>query len=164
MPKRSILTHSLSNQAPTFAELAVGELALWIQNNEVRLFTKNFEGHILEVGKGVRKFADLQDVDFTNATEGSFFTKQGDKFVATNTVGSITRISDVEITDPQDGEYLRYDSTYQAFRNSPVTYALYQLTDVEAADPSDEEASLAQQNHVLVYDHTDGKYKTTPLS
>lgn len=158
-----VIAHSFtSSTLPSSQDLKVGELAVQVLDKIGILYTKDMAGNIIELGKGATKFADLEDVDLTNAKEGSFFKVENGKFVASNTIGNISFLSDVEINNPQAGQYLRYDPTYLAFRNFTPTYNLYQLLDVEVANPTSESASLTQNNQVLYYNHADGKFKTRP--
>ena len=79
----SILKHTLnSDSLPAPHEIAVGELVLSLKDEQAILYTKDFTGKILEIGKGVQKFTELQDVNINNAREGDFLVKQGNGFTA----------------------------------------------------------------------------------
>lgn len=153
------LKHLFSETSPLPNEVSVGELVLRIGKQLAELYTKDFNGNILTIGKGVARLEDLEDLDLTNVTEGSFIVKQGDKFIAMNQVGSISNLTDVEINNPVAGEYLRYDSVYGAFRNFRPSYNLYELLDVDVI-PSNLPESETQNDHVLYYSYTDSKFKT----
>lgn len=157
----SIVKHTFSNQLPLPSELKVGELALQVYNQQARLFTKDEQGVIVELGQGTFNFADLLDVDLTNLQENSFFIYRNGKFIATNQIGSLTDLTDVEINNPRSKDYLRFDSFTESFRNIQPSYKLGDLVDIEVADSTDSIASLAQDNKVLTYDHSLGKYVTT---
>lgn len=159
----SYLLHSFDNHLPTAEELVVGKLAVVFFNQQSPiLYTKDYLGNVLEIGKGASKLADLEDVDISNAKEGSFFTRQGTKFRATRFIGSISNLNDVEISNPLAGQYLRYNDITESFSNYYPSYYLHELSDVEVANPLDELAAQAQANQVLYYDHSSGKYKTRP--
>lgn len=158
----AIIKHSFENRPPKFHELAVQELGLWGNLDNPRLYTKTIDGTIVEIGKGVRLFSDLEDVDLTNVQEGSFFIRQGNKYVASNSIGSISKLSDLEINNPQDGQYIRYDSVYGSFRNFNVTYSLYQIEDVDVPDPSNYEAVSSNHDKVLTYNHNTSTFVLTP--
>lgn len=162
MVRPSIVKHSFTSTPPTAQQVMVGELVLRIYNQKATLFTKDENGNIIELGEGIFKFADLEDVDVTNLTEESFFVYRSGKFTATTQIGGLSSLSDVEISNPQAREYLRYDSLTESFRNYDPSYYLADLTDVEAAAPGDEDASSLQNDQVLVYDHPEGKFKPRP--
>lgn len=147
-----ILKHTISPTAtPAPHEIAVGELVLSLIDEQAILYTKDFAGKVLEIGKGVQKFAELQDVNVTNAREGDFLVKQGNNFVAASQIGNLNRLSDVEINSPTDGQYLRYDSLLEAYVNANPSYALAQLTDVDLTGLTN--------NQVLYWDSTTEKWK-----
>jgi len=148
----TILKHTLNNDLlPAPHEIAVGELVLALKDEQAILYTKDFTGKILEIGKGVQKFTELQDVDVTNAREGDFLVKQGNNFVAASQIGNLSRLSDVELNSPTNGQYLRYDSLKEAYVNASPSYALSQLTDVDLTGLTN--------NQTLYWDVTAGKWK-----
>lgn len=163
-----ILKHSFSNIKPTTNELAVGELALSLYFDEVTqknvgiLYTKTLEGNVIEIGKGVTKLEELEDVDLTNLQEGSFIIREGDKFIATNFIGSIASLVDVELENVEVGDYLRYNTSYESFKNYSPSYSFYELTDVDVPDVSGSSAMSGYNNQSVYYDHTSGKYKLRP--
>jgi len=147
-----VLKHTLNNDSlPAPHEIAVGELVLALKDEQAVLYTKDFTGKVLEIGKGVQKFTELQDVNVTNAREGDFLVKQGNNFVAASQIGNLNRLSDVEINSPATGQYLRYDSLKEAYVNASPTYALSQLTDVDLTGLTN--------NQVLYFDTPSGKWK-----
>lgn len=160
----SVVTHNLtSNRPPLPSELKVGEIAVWIQENRARLFTKTITNEILEINKSIEYLSDLLDVDITNLREGSFLVKQGDKFVASNVLGNITDLTDIEIQAPLEArQYLRYDSLLAAFVNIYPSYNLYELLDLEVLNPNTATAaqSLEQNDKTLYYDHNTRTFKT----
>lgn len=158
----SIVKHHFSIDPPLPSEIAVGEVALQITLNWAKLYTKSFDGKIIEIGKGVSKLSQLEDIDLTNAKEGSFLIRQGDKWTASNFIGAISSLADVEVNNPQAGQYLRYDATSESFKNIKPSYSLYQLLDVEVVDPHNQADSEEQNNKVLYYDHNSAKFKTRP--
>ncbi|QIW88446.1 hypothetical protein [Pseudanabaena phage PA-SR01] len=148
----TILKHTLNNDLlPAPHEIAVGELVLAIKDEQAVLYTKDFTGKVLEIGKGVQKFTELQDVNVTNAREGDFFVKQGNEFTAASQIGNLNRLSDLEINNPTNGQYLRYDSLKEAYVNANPSYALSQLTDVDLTGLTN--------NQVLYFDTPSGKWK-----
>ena len=148
----TILKHTLDNDSlPAPHEIAVGELVITLKDEQAVLYTKDFTGKIFEIGKGVQKFTELQDVNITNARDGDFFVKDGNEFTAASQIGNLNRLSDLEINNPTDGQYLRYDSLKEAYVNASPTYALSQLTDVDLT-------GLAN-NQTLYWDTTAGKWK-----
>jgi hypothetical protein len=148
----SILKHTLnSDSLPAPHEIAVGELVLALKDEQAVLYTKDFTGKVLEIGKGVQKFTELQDVNINNAREGDFLVKQGNGFTAASQIGSLTRLSDVEINSPTNGQYLRYDALREAYVNASPDYALSQLTDVDL--------STLENNQVLYWDATAARWK-----
>jgi hypothetical protein len=148
----TILKHTLDNDSlPAPHEIAVGELVITLKDEQAVLYTKDFTGKIFEIGKGVQKFTELQDVNITNARDGDFFVKDGNEFTAASQIGNLNRLSDLEINNPADGQYLRYDSLKEAYVNANPTYALSQLTDVDLT-------GLAN-NQTLYWDTTAGKWK-----
>ncbi|UQS94883.1 botulinum neurotoxin type B [Pseudanabaena phage Pam2] len=150
-----VLKHTLNNDSlPAPHEIAVGELVLALKDEQAVLYTKDFTGKVLEIGKGVQKFTELQDVNVTNAREGDFLVKQGNNFVAASQIGNLNRLSDVEINSPATGQYLRYDSLKEAYVNASPTYALSQLTDVDLTGLT--------TNQVLYFDTPSGKWKPRP--
>jgi hypothetical protein len=148
----TILKHTLNNDSlPSPHEIAVGELVLALKDEEAILYTKDFTGKIFEIGKGVQKFTELQDVNITNARNGDFFVKSGNEFTAASQIGNLNRLSDIEINNPTNGQYLRYDSLKEAYVNASPTYALSQLTDVDLTGLTN--------NQVLYWDLVSGKWK-----
>jgi hypothetical protein len=148
----TILKHTLNNDSlPSPHEIAVGELVLALKDEQAILYTKDFTGKIFEIGKGVQKFTELQDVDVTNARDGDFLVKQGNNFVAASQIGNLSRLSDVELNNPTTGQYLRYDSLKEAYVNASPAYALSQLTDVDLTGLTN--------NQVLYWDATSAKWK-----
>lgn len=130
----TILKHTLNNDSlPAPYEIAVGELVLALKDEQAVLYTKDFTGKVFEIGKGVQKFTELQDVNITNARDGDFFVKDGNEFTAASQIGNLNRLSDLEIVSPVDGQYLRYDPLKEAYVNASPAYALSQLTDVNLA-------------------------------
>lgn len=156
----NIIKHRFSNEPPSASEIAVGELVLQLFKNEAVLYTKSLNGEVLELGKGALNLEELQDLDLTNLKDGSFLIRQGDKFVASNFIGSISNLTDVEINNPQSGDYMRYDSVFLSFRNFKPSYNLYQLLDVSVPNPAVGSASSGMNDQTLYYDHTAGKFKT----
>ena len=147
-----ILKHTLNNASlPAPHEIAVGELVLALKDENAVLYTKDFTGKVFEIGKGVQKFTELQDVNVTNAREGDFLVKQGNGFTAASQIGNLTRLSDVEINNPASGQYLRYDPLREAYVNASPDYALSQLTDVDLTG--------LVNNQTLYWDSTAGKWK-----
>lgn len=147
-----ILKHTLNNTSlPLPHEIAVGELVLALKDDVAVLYTKDFTGKVLEIGKGVQKFTELQDVNVTNAREGDFLVKQGNQFVAASQIGNLNRLSDVELSSPTSGQYLRYDSLKEAYVNASPDYALAQLTDVDLTG--------LLTNQALYWDAPTGKWK-----
>jgi hypothetical protein len=148
----TILKHTLNNDSlPAPHEIAVGELVLALKDEQATLYTKDFTGKVLEIGKGVQKFTELQDVNVENAREGDFLVKQGNNFVAASQIGNLNRLSDVEINNPVNGQYLRYDALKEAYVNASPDYALSQLTDVDLT-------GLAN-NQVLYWDSAAARWK-----
>lgn len=158
-----IIKHYEGNELPEPRDINLGELVVQYSNtngvNEAKLFSKNTDGKVLEIGKGVKSIYDLRDIDFTNLKDGSFIVKQGDKFICISQVGSISSLVDVEVTNPEDGDYLRYDSNFLAFINTKPSYNLFQLLDVDILDSTVDDTGL-QDNQVLYYDHDSKKFKT----
>ena len=147
-----VLKHTLNNDSlPAPHEIAVGELVLALKDEQAVLYTKDFTGKVLEIGKGVQKFTELQDVNVTNAREGDFLVKQGNNFVAASQIGNLNRLSDVEINSPATGQYLRYDSLKEAYVNASPSYALSQLTDVDLTGLTN--------NQVLYWDSVAARWK-----
>lgn len=155
----NIIKHRFSSESPLPHEIAVGELVLQLFKEQAILYTKSINGDIVELGKGVLKFEDLEDIDLTNLKEGSFLIRQGNKFVASNFIGSITNLSDVEIENPEAGDYVRYDPVFLSFRNFAPSYNLFQLLDVDIPDATVYEESLGMNDQTLYYDHPSGKFK-----
>lgn len=155
----NIIKHKFSSESPLPHEIAVGELVLQLFKDEAVLYTKSINGSVIELGKGALNFEDLEDVDLTNLKEGSFLIRQGGKFVASNFIGSITNLSDVEINNPQEGDYIRYDPIYLSFRNFAPSYNLFQLLDVDIPDATVYAESLGMNDQTLYYDHPSGKFK-----
>jgi hypothetical protein len=148
----TILKHTLNNDSlPAPHEIAVGELVLAIKDEAAVLYTKDFTGKVLEIGKGVQKFTELQDVNVTNAREGDFFVKQGNEFTAASQIGNLNRLSDLQINNPTNGQYLRYDALKEAYVNASPDYALSQLTDVDLTGLTN--------NQTLYWDSTAGRWK-----
>ena len=158
--KTNIIKHRFSNTPPMSNELAIGELSLQVYKDTATLYTKDINGEVLEIGKGAISLADLEDVDLTNAEEGSFFIKQGDKFIASNFIGDLANLADVEIISPQAGDYVRYDSTYLRFTNFKPSYNLFQLLDVNIPDPTIESNSIGMDDMTLYYNHPSRKFET----
>jgi hypothetical protein len=148
----TILKHTLNNDSlPSPHEIAVGELVLALKDEQAILYTKDFTGKIFEIGKGVQKFTELQDVNIVNARDGDFFVKSGNEFTASSQIGNLNRLSDLEINSPVDGQYLRYDPLKEAYVNANPSYALSQLTDVDLTGLTN--------NQVLYWDATTGRWK-----
>lgn len=160
MTNVAILKHSFSNALPDSSEINVGEIALQIYNTKATLYTKDFNGNIIEIGKGVEYFHELLDIDLTNAVNGSFLVKEGNKFIASNYLGSLTNLVDVEINNPTNAQYVRWDSLFNAFRNFNPSYGLWELTNVNLPDPTNTNSWLSMNNNVLSYDHNQGKFIT----
>jgi hypothetical protein len=160
MSSKTVIKHTFSNEPPTPASLQVGELGLQIYNKQAKLFTKDGNGQIIQLGEGISNFSQLHDIDLTNLQEESFFIYRDGKFIASNSIGTLTNLSDVEISDPQSGEYLRYDEITESFINIQPSYSLSDLVDVEVADISNSTESSNQDNQVLIYSHELGKYIT----
>jgi hypothetical protein len=160
----SYLSHSFSNRLPTREELIVDKLAIsFFSNANPILYTKNVHGDVIEIGKGVTSLAELDDVDLSNGSEGAFLVKSGDKYVASNFIGDISYLSDVEIVAPViANQYLRYNSLLEAYSNYYPSYYLSEIVDVDVADPFNQSESFAQNNQVLYYDHASATYKTRP--
>ena len=160
----SYLTHAFSNRLPSREELVVNKLAIsFFSNANPILYTKTFNGEILEIGKGVTKLSELEDLDLSNASEGAFIVKSNGKYITSNFIGDISYLSDVEVVAPVlSNQYLRYNSLLEAYSNYYPSYYLHELADVDVADPSNSIESSAQSNQVLYYDHTTGTYKTRP--
>lgn len=160
MVQHNIIKHSFTDTVPNGSDLAVGELAIQITNSKAKLFTKDFTGEVITIGEGAKYLSDLLDVSLVNAKEGSFLVKQGDKFVASNFIGSLTNLTDIEISNPTSGDYLRYDPLFGSFRNFKPSYGLWQLTNVTLPDPTNSTSYLGLDNQTLVYNHTLGKFVT----
>lgn len=158
MVNKNILKHYKGNNPPVSKELAVGEVVIRLGENEAELFTKDFNNNIFSIGSGVTNFLDLQDIDFTNLKEGAFIVRKDNKFVATDKIGSLNSLTDLEIENPSSGEYLRYDPIYQSFRNFKPSYSLYQLLDVDILAGTS--TLPTQNNHVLYFDFPTNKFKT----
>lgn len=154
-----ILKHRFSNTPPSSNEIAIGEIVLQLFKDTATLFTKSVNGEVIELGKGALKLEDLEDVDLTNMKDGSFLIRQDGKFVASNFIGSIGNLSDVEISNPQAGDYLRYDPFFLSFRNFKPSYNLYELLDVDIPDSTNESESFSMNDMTLYYDHPSGKFK-----
>lgn len=154
-----VIKHRFSNQPPLPHEVAIGELVLQLFKDTATLYTKDINGQIIELGKGALRLEDLKDVDLTNVKDGAFLTKQGDKFIASNLLGNLNSLNDVEVASPQAGEYLRYDPVFLSFKNFKPSYNLYQLLDVDVLDPTDPNNSYLMSDKVLYYDHPSGKFK-----
>jgi hypothetical protein len=154
-----LIKHYEGNTIPNGSDIKIGEIVLNLNGTEARLYTKTFEGTVIEIGKGAYKLTDLQDIDFSNAKDGSFIVKKGNKFVITDKVGTLNSLTDVEITNPKAGDYLRYDPLYLAYRNFQPTYSLYQLLDVDIL-PSNNYNSSTQDNQILYFDYVSKKFKT----
>jgi hypothetical protein len=148
----TILKHTLNNDSiPSPHEIAVGELVIALKDEQAILYTKDFTGKIFEIGKGVQNFTELQDVNIVNARDGDFFVKSGNEFTAASQIGNLNRLSDLEINNPTDGQYLRYDPLKEAYVNANPSYALSQLTDVDLTGLT--------TNQVLYWDLVAGKWK-----
>jgi hypothetical protein len=148
----TILKHTLNNNSiPAPHEIGVGELVLALKDEQAVLYTKDFTGKIFEIGKGVQKFTELQDVNITNARDGDFFVKSGNEFTAASQIGNLNRLSDLEIDSPVDGQYLRYDALKEAYVNASPAYALSQLTDVNLTGLTN--------NQVLYWDAVTSRWK-----
>ena len=148
----AILKHTLNNDSlPAPHEIAVGELVLALKDEQAILYTKDFTGKIFEIGKGVKKFTEIQDVNVTNARECDFLVKQGNGFTAASQIGSLTRLSDVELNNSTTGQYLRYDALKEAYVNASPDYALSQLTDVDLTGLGN--------NQVLYWDSVAARWK-----
>jgi hypothetical protein len=146
----TILKHTLNNDSlPSPHEIAVGELVLALKDEEAILYTKDFTGKIFEIGKGVQKFTELQDVNITNARNGDFFVKSGNEFTAASQIGNLNRLSDIEINNPTNGQYLRYDSLKEAYVNASPTYALSQLTDVDLTGLTNNQVLYWREVHLV---------------
>lgn len=160
----SYLTHAFANRLPSREELVVNKLAIsFFSNSNPILYTKTFNGEVLEIGKGVTKLSELEDLDLSNATEGAFLVKVDGRYIASKFIGDISYLSDVELVSPViANQYLRYNSLLGAYSNYYPSYYLYQLADVEVADPFNYTESIAQGNQVLYYDHATTTYKTRP--
>lgn len=160
----SYALHAQSNRLPNGSEVAVGKIAIvFYDNQNPILYTKDFNGRILEIGKGVSKLEELEDVDLSNAREGSFLIKQGDKYITSSFLGNLGFLSDVELQSPvETNQYLRYNSLLESFTNYYPSYYLDEITNVNVADSGDVSASLAQNNHVLYYNHDLGGFYTRP--
>jgi hypothetical protein len=158
----SYLVHSFDNRLPTSSELAVGKLAIVFFNDKPPcLYTKTITGEVIEVGKGAEYLRDLDDIDLSNAREGYLLVKQGDKYIASNFIGSLGSLTDIELTEPiVNNQYLRYNELTESYGNYYPSLYLSDLTNVEVADPSDDVASLAQANKVLYFDYPTNKFKT----
>lgn len=158
MTSNSIIKHSFSNLLPDSNEIAVGEIVLQLSDSSAVLYTKGYNGEVIQIGKGAQNLGDLLDIDLTNVKEGSFLVKQGNKFVASNFVGSFTNLVDVEVLNPVNGQYLRYDSLFQAYKNFNPSYSMWQLTDVNLPDPTVFTNISGLNNQVLVYNSSQGKF------
>jgi hypothetical protein len=158
----SYITHSFNNQLPTSSELSVHKLAIVFFNNDNPiLYTKTFTGEVIEIGKGVEYLKDLKDVELSNAREGYLLVKQGNKYIASNFIGSLNSLADIELQEPiENNQYLRYNALTESYGNYYPSLYLHELRNVEVADPFDDAASLAQQNQVLYYEYSTGKFKT----
>lgn len=154
--------HSFEQRIPLPHEINYGEAVIVFIDEVPHLYTKNIFNEVIEIGKSITKFEDLEDVDLTNVSEGSYFVKEGNVYKAVNFIGSISSLNDVEVTNAVDGQYLRYDSLYQAFINATPTYSLDKITDVDVGDSSNASASSADNNKVLYYDATSSTYKLRP--
>lgn len=155
--------HSFQNQLPSPEQVPVNKLAIVFYDGQSPvLYTKDFDGRLLELGKGVTKFSELSDVDTSNAVEGSFLTLKDGKYSATLSIGSLTNLSDVELSQSKANQYLRYNPLLEAYSNYYPSYYLHELLDVEVSDPSDEQSRLTMGNQTLYYDHPSGKFKTRP--
>jgi hypothetical protein len=157
------LKHAFVDRLPLPSEIAYGELVVVFYGEEgtAALYTKDLLNRIVEVGKGVTSFSELEDVDLTNVRDGSYFILDNGKYRAVNSIGSITTLADVEVASPLDGQYLRYDAVFGSFRNFAPSYALSSLTDVDVI-PVTTNATQTQNNHVLYYDAASEKFKTRP--
>jgi len=156
-----LLKHYEGTEIPSGSDIEIGEIVVQLNGNTATLYTKTFEGVIVEIGQGALNLTDLQDIDFTNATDGAFIIQQGNSFVITDKVGTIDSLTDVEINNPQAGDYLRYDPTYLAYRNFQPSYSLYQLLDVNVI-PSNSSNSSSQNNEILYFDYPSNSFKTRP--
>lgn len=147
-----VLKHTLNSTGiPQPNEIAVGELVLSLNDEKATLYTKDFTGKVLEIGKGIKQFTDLQDVNVATARDGDFLVKSGNTFAAASQIGNISRLSDVEITLPINLQYLRFDPLKEAYVNANPSYALSQLTDVDLTGLTN--------NQVLYYDTPSSKWK-----
>lgn len=154
----SILKHKFSTEAPTAAELKIGELALQISNNSAKLFTKDISGEVIELGKSVLNFGELEDVDFTELEEEAFLIRQGNVFKFSKQIGSIGSLSDIELSSPTQGEYLRYDPSFLTFRNFTPSYYLFELLDTNI--PDSRQGNAAEMNDkTIYYNHSSGKFE-----
>lgn len=156
---RLILSHSFTDELPQPESLAIGELCLALDNDArtAKLYTKSPEGNVLEIGAGANKLADLLDVDVSNARTGSFFIRSGEGYVASDFIGSINILSDIELNDVRSGQYLRYDELTASFKNYYPSYSIFELLDVEITEEPED-----INNHVLYYDYPSGKFKMRP--
>ena len=160
MSIKAIATHGFTTETPSKLDVKIGGLLLVVSETEAKLYTKLLSGKVVTVGEGVSNIADLLDVDLSQATEGSFITKQGDKYIATSLLGSISSLVDVEIAVPSNGQYMRYDSVTASFINYKPEYVFSEIVDVDV--PAFNESVPGLNNHVLTYKSDTSTYVLEP--
>ncbi|MGL5923794.1 hypothetical protein [Chroococcidiopsis sp.] len=157
---RTLVRYSISNTPPRPQELPIGQLALQISGSKAYLYTKNEFGEIIQIGQGAERFEDLLDVDLTGVRDGSYLIYQNGKYRASNQIGSLSSLSDVEISNPRSGEYLRYDPISETFHNYRPSYSLFELLDVSVANPTNPTATADQNDQVLVFNAVLNRFET----
>ena len=149
MSIKTITTHGYTTETPSKLDVKLGGLLLVIGQNEAKLYTKLLSGKVVLIGEGVSKIADLLDVNLSQAQDGSYLTKQGDTYIATKLLGSISSLTDVEFENSVNGEYARYDDITKSYVNYAPQYKFSDLTDVDVPDSQSSDNSL--NDHVVRY-------------
>lgn len=155
---KPLTTHSWTDSAPPTRDIKVGELVLWMQNSVARLYTKTPTGQIIELGRGATSLAELFDVDLTEAEDGDILTLDTStgKWRASSTFVNIADLAGLEISNPQENDYLQYDAVKAAFVNKQASYALAEISNIDVTD------LIEKDDHVIYYDETSNSYKLRP--
>lgn len=156
-PDRIVLKNSTSARATIEAAIgaggadaiAAGEVVLGLENNSARLYTRADDGSIVSIGATTTNVVivssstptqnndaqPLQDGDlWFNPSTGvlsTYYSSTWDAMIAGAPVGqTLADISDVEITNLADSQFLRYDSSSSKWINVDIT-ALGTVTSVD---------------------------------
>lgn len=128
--KTTILSHNFLSSAPNINNLKFGEVAIFYHPTHFDLFSKDINGQIVQIGKGVKKLEELEDVNISNPKNNQFLVRQNGKWVNSSYIADFSNISGVEISNPIAGQTLIWEPGKEAFVNGNFSFRFSELTDV----------------------------------